>query len=231
MIRSLTPATLPVIPAFEALETESLRAMWNIGRLMTLKSGEVLLYQGDLIYSFYVVLSGGIRLVHYMEDGQVVCLKVYGSGDVFGLLAISGSYPHPTQVEVIQDCELIAIDGQDTRELLLHHPQMALTIIDLLTAHVHEGHDRVRHMAAKRVDKRLARSILKLCDKFGKITNGSTLINISLTQRDLAEFTGTTVETINRTLTQWEKQGWLSCAHKRIVIQDRAAIEAIAEST
>jgi CRP/FNR family transcriptional regulator len=229
LIRSGIPAQLPQISAFQHLDSTILSAMLSVARTLTLKAGEVLLYQGDYIHSFYILQSGGMRLLQYTEDGQCVALKVYGVGDVFGLLAISGSYPHPTQIEAIQESTLIGIDGQDARALMLDYPELALTIIDLLTAHVHEGHDRVRHMATKRVDRRLALTLLKMCDKFGKPLDGNILIDVPMTQRDLAEFSGTTVETINRTLTQWEKQGWLICSHKRLEICDLAALQVVAE--
>jgi len=230
LIRSGIPTQFPLVSAFQHLDSTILSAMLSVSRSLTLKAGEVLLYQGDYIHSFYLLQSGGMRLVSYTEDGQCIALKVYGEGDVFGLLAISGSYPHPTQIEAIQESTLIGIDGQDARALMLDYPQLALTIIDLLTAHVHEGHDRVRHMATKRIDRRLAQSLLKMCEKFGRLMGDNILIDIPMTQRDLAEFTGTTVETINRTLTQWEKQGWLICSHKRLEICDREALQAVIDA-
>jgi len=230
LIRSGIPTQFPLVSAFQHLDSTILSAMLSVSRSLTLKAGEVLLYQGDYIHSFYLLQSGGMRLVSYTEDGQCIALKVYGEGDVFGLLAISGSYPHPTQIEAIQESTLIGIDGQDARALMLDYPQLALTIIDLLTAHVHEGHDRVRHMGVKRVDRRLAQTLLKLSAKFGKQHGDYVRIGIPISQRDLAEYTGTTVETINRTLTAWEKQGWLRTAHKRIDILDRHALQTLAET-
>ncbi len=230
MIRMGIPAQLNHIPAFQHLDGAALTALLSLSRLQSLKVGDVLLYQGDLMQSFYIIQAGAVRLLHYTEDGQRMALKIYGTGDVFGLLAISGSYPHPTQIEAIQDSLIIAMDGQDARALLLDYPALALMVIDLLTAHVHEGHERVRHMGSRRVDQRLAQSLIILCAKFGKPNEQGILIDLSMTQRDLAEFTGTTVETINRTLTLWEKQGWLICSHKRLEILDHQALADLAEN-
>ncbi|MBE2271101.1 MAG: Crp/Fnr family transcriptional regulator [Anaerolinea sp.] len=230
MIRSAAPVQLSHVTAFQHLDGKVLHALLDVSRLHSLESGDVLLYQGDLIHSFYIVQSGGVRLANYDEDGGCITLKYYGAGDVFGLLAISGSYPHPTQIEAVQDSTIIAVDGADARQLMLAYPELALTVIDLLTAHVHEGHDRVRHMGVKRVDRRLAQTLLKLSAKFGKQHGDYVRIGIPISQRDLAEYTGTTVETINRTLTAWEKQGWLRTAHKRIDILDRHALQTLAET-
>jgi CRP-like cAMP-binding protein len=230
MIHSSTAAQIPYSPVFSHLDGEIVRAVLSLSHVTCLKAGEILLHQGDLIHSFYVIQSGGMRLVNYAEDGQCVALKVYGAGDVFGLLAISGSYPHPTQIESIHDTTLITIDGRDARALMIDFPELALTFIDLLIAHVHEGHDRVRQMATRRVDRRLAQSLLNLADKFGKPVGNHMRIDLAITQRDLAEFTGTTVETISRTLTQWEKQGWLISTHKRLELCDLAALRSVTET-
>ncbi len=230
MIQRDNITQLAQLSAFQPLGEKVLRAMLDASRAYFLKSGEVLLYQGDPVQSFYAVQSGGVRLVDYSADGQCVALKIYGPGDVFGLLAISGSYPNPTQIEAIHDAHLIGVDGQDARRLMLEYPELSLKIIDLLVAHVHEGHDRIRHMAAKRVDRRLAQSLMQLCVKFGKLENGVIDIDIPLTQRDLAELISATVETVNRTLTLWEKQGILLCSHKRVRVLDYDALAGIGES-
>jgi CRP-like cAMP-binding protein len=229
VIRCNNAVPLSQIPALQHLGDDVLVAMMRLARSYKLRAGEVLLYQGDIIQSFYVVQSGGVRLVDYNADGQCVTLKLYGQGDVFGLLAVSGSYPSLTQVEALHESCVIALDGQDVRKLMLESPALALTIVDLLTAHVHEGHERIRHMAAKRVDRRLAQSLLKLCEKFGAHEGDSVFIDLPLTQRDLAELISATVETVNRTLTMWEKQGMVRCAHKQVRVLNLKALADLAE--
>ncbi len=230
MIRQNHSADLQTVPALQHLELSILEALSSIARVYYLKPQEVILHQGDIIHSFYIVQQGGVRLVEYTPDGQGVSLKIYGPGDIFGLLAISGGYPHPAQIEAIHDSVVFAVDGQDTRRLIHSWPDFGLLVIDLLTAHVHEAHNRLRHMAAEKVDRRLARALLHLNKKFGRAEDGKISLDVPITQRDLAEFTGTTVETINRTLTQWSRQGLVVCSHKHIDILDCDGLTAIAEN-
>ncbi|NWG18594.1 MAG: Crp/Fnr family transcriptional regulator [Chloroflexi bacterium] len=219
-----------VPPLNARLSAPALDALSEIARTIYLGPQDILLGQCETIHAFYVIVEGGVRLVEYTPDGQSVALKIYGPGDLFGLLAVSGSYPHPAQIEAIHDSVLVAFDGQDARRLMSAYPEVALMVIDLLTEHVHHAHQRIRHMAAEKVDRRLARTLLHLCDKFGRADGRKISIDAPLSQRDLAEFTGTTVETINRTLTAWEKQGVVSCSHRHIDVLDRAALNGIAEN-
>ncbi|MBK8026721.1 MAG: Crp/Fnr family transcriptional regulator [Chloroflexi bacterium] len=218
------------IPSLRHLSGRALRAMTERACVCGLCDGDILVHQGDILRSIYFVESGGIRLISYSADGQAVALKIYGPGDVFGLLATSDPYPHPAQIEAIHDTVVIGIEGQEVRRLIAQFPEIALTIIDLFAAHVHEGHERVQHMATKRVDRRLAQCLLKFADKFGIQQDHCLELDVPLSQRDLAEFANTTVETINRTLAAWEKQGILTCSHKHIDILDQPALESIAEA-
>lgn len=230
MQRQLLQQDLGSLPVFQTFSVQLLEALRLNAQVYHLKPQETLLFQGDQIRSFYVILKGGIRLVEYGDSGPSVTLKIYGPGDIFGLLAISGSYPHPTQIEAIHDSTVLAFDGNTTRNLILEYPELGLAIIDMLNQHVHHAHRRIRHMAAERVDRRLARTLLHFCDKFGKENcSGSISIDVPLSQRDLAEFTATTVETINRTLTQWSKQGFIACSHKHIDVLNREALTTITQ--
>ncbi len=229
-----TPASsldLSTIPALRHLPTCTLAAMARIARQCSFRPKEVLVYQGTPIQNFFIVLSGALRLVEYGPTGQTVALKIYGPGDIFGLLAISGDFPHNAQVEAIHETLVASINGSDMRQTILEHPQLALTVIDLLTSHVHHAHYRIRDMAAKRVEQRLARALMHLAEKFGQTQGAITSIELPLSQRDLADYVATTVETINRTITTWERQEIVRCGHKHVDILDPQILSAISEDS
>jgi len=218
------------IPAFADLPECLVSEMAQMATAHTLKAGDVLLHQGESLEYFYAVRTGALNLINYTADGDAIALKLYGPGDLFGLLAISGVYLHPTAITGLTDSQLIGIHGQELRQLIARSTELGLIIIDLLTAHVHEGHARIRNMAARRVDERLAQFLLKLLDKFGQPTADSLLIDLPITQRELAGFINSTLETVNRTLTVWAKRGIVRIAHKRIEITNLPALKALAES-
>lgn len=209
---------------FPQLSNGTLNALEEIGRFHTLNPQEVLYYHGDMARSFYVVLEGAVRLVEYTHEGKTVNLKIYGRGDVFGLLAISGEYPHPSEINMITHTTIAAFDGEESRQLMMRHPEFALHIMDLLVSHVHHAHDRLRQMAAERVDQRLARTLIHLAEKFGNETADCISIDLPISQQEIAEFTGSTVETVNRVLGQWEKQGIIQRSRQHVDILDCAGL-------
>lgn len=227
-----TPAAiqaLSIIPVLRHLPDRTLQAMARTARICNFRPRDVIVYQGSPIQSLFIVIQGAARLVEYGPTGQTVALEIFGSGDIFGLLTVSGTYPHNAQIESIHETVIASINDSDARQLILDHPQLALTIIDLLTAHVHHAHYRIRDMAAKRVEQRLARAIIHLAEKFGQSHGSIISIELPLSQRDLADYISTTVETINRTLTTWERQEIVRSSHKHVDVLDQASLIAIAE--
>lgn len=220
-------ATIRRLPLFDGLDDASITALGTIARQHTLRTDETLFRQGDYARSFYAVAAGGVRLIEHTTEGKVVNLKVYGTGDIFGLLAVAGVFPHYAEIVAVTHSTIIAFDGEKTRHLMQRHPAIALRVIDFLVDHVHHAHDRIRQMAVEKAEQRLARALLHLCNKFGQTTANCQIL-VDFSQQDIAEFTGTTVETVNRMFKTWEKQGYIERRRLTIAVLDAAALGQIA---
>lgn len=230
MKRALTGVDLTPFSAFANVEAEAVRALERAAVVYTLKHREMLYRQGDIAHSLYFVQSGGLKLVEHTADGKQVTLKIFGAGDMFGLLAISGAFPQTSSAEAVDEAVVIGIGSPDIREVIRLYPLFGLRVIDLLVAHVHHAHGRIRTMMVERVEQRLARALLHYCDKFGLEKDGVISIDVTLSQQDLAQFCGTTVETINRTLKAWQEQGSLKLSRQHIDIIDRLTLQNIVDT-
>lgn len=220
---------LTVFPVFAALSASASAALAHIAMMQRLERGEFLYQQGEIASGFYLVAAGGVRLVETTYAGQDVHLKVYGAGDLFGLLAISGSYPHPSGAQAIDSSMVLRFPGEAVRTVIGQCPELGLVLVDLLVAHVHHAHGRIRQLAAERVERRLARALLHFAEKFGCPAGDAISIEVSLSQQDLADFIGTTVETVNRTLKLWEGRGIIRRARQHIDVFTPDALAQIAE--
>jgi CRP-like cAMP-binding protein len=92
-----------------------------------------------------------------------------------------------------------------------------------------EVQDRYRELATEKVERRIARTLLRLAAQSGRRVAEGVLIDIPLTRQDIAQMTGTTLFTVSRTLSEWERQGLLSVGRERVVIREPHALVKIAE--
>lgn len=231
MVETMIRTALANLNPLAALSQAALEALASSAKMYNLRTGEVLVRQGSEARSFYVLLSGGVRLVEYTDEGKAVSLKVYGAEDFFGLLALSGVFQHYANIEALDETCLLAFPAAQVRELMYDYPELALLVIDLLTAHVQQSHQRIRELAVERTERRLARAILHFYEKFGSIETEGLRINLSLSQKDIADFTGATLETVNRILRKWEGDELIQIARKQIIIVNAKELQNIANAT
>jgi CRP-like cAMP-binding protein len=68
---------------------------------------------------------------------------------------------------------------------------------------------RYLELRAERVEKRIARALLRIMKQSGRKTDEGILIDFRISRQDLADYTGTTLYTVSRMISNWEKKGWI----------------------
>jgi CRP-like cAMP-binding protein len=108
-------------------------------------------------------------------------------------------------------------------------PRIAINAIQILAERIREFQDRIRELATERVERRIARALLRLARQSGKKVSEGVLIDLPLTRQDLAEMSGTTLYTVSRTLSQWESQGLVYASREKVIIRYPHGLVMIAE--
>jgi CRP/FNR family cyclic AMP-dependent transcriptional regulator len=74
---------------------------------------------------------------------------------------------------------------------------------------------------------RLARTLLYLADQHGTQINEGVVIDLSLTQTDLADMTGATRVSINKALGRFRRSQWVKIEGRSVTILDSSALERL----
>ena len=119
--------------------------------------------------------------------------------------------------------------GSEASSLVEKHPKFGAHILRMMSGRVQEAHARMREMATERVERRVARALLRLAREAGKRTEAGIEIAMPLSRQDVAEMTGTTLYTVSRLLSAWEEEGLVDVGRQRIVIRTTARACQIAE--
>jgi CRP/FNR family transcriptional regulator len=89
---------------------------------------------------------------------------------------------------------------------------------------------RIAEVSGGRVETRFALLFLKLADKLGRPDGREVFIPLALTRQDLADLTGTTVETAIRVMSRWSKEDVVLTEHEGFRVKSRAALERLARA-
>lgn len=213
----------------EGLSEQAAEAVRLAAKTLSRRRGEAYFRQGDLATHVYAVISGRVKLVAVHPDGRSVIHRVVGPGEVFGGLAMLGEEHYPASAEVWEDCVALAWAGPQLRELALRYPEVALNLLRLAAARVRELQARVEELVAERVERRIARAVLRLVRQAGRRTGEGVVIDLPLSREDLANLTGTTLYTVSRVLSRWEERGIVAAGRQHLVVRAPHAFAEIAE--
>jgi CRP-like cAMP-binding protein len=217
------------VDLFQDLDESGLQAVARAGRTRRLAEDEFLYYQGDPATHLYVVLAGSLKLVQIDPEGRQVLLRYARPGEAFAILAVLGDMPFPTSAQSVEDSLVMGWDQGSMKELMLRYSTLAMRALEVLVRHTREFQDRIRELSTERVERRIARAVLRLARQSGRKIAEGVLIDLPVSRQDLAEMSGTTLFTVSRTLSQWEAQGLIKSGREKIIIVFPHGLVSIAE--
>lgn len=209
-------------------------------RQRRLERQEICFHQDEPATLLYLLTVGRVKLTQLTPDGRQVLLRFVEPGEVFGGIALFTREAYPVTAEAVDECHLLAWDGAAMQRLIQAEPKIAINVIQHLAGLVKSLQDRVRELATERVERRIARALLRLAAHAGQPATGARGAGptgeggdarpvIQISRQDLGELTGATLYTVSRTLSRWESEGLVVPGRERIEILDLRGLAAIAE--
>jgi CRP/FNR family transcriptional regulator, nitrogen oxide reductase regulator len=200
------------------------------GILRSVEGGGFYFMQGDPAVHAYVLVSGRVKMVQITPNGQQITLRIMTPGQTYGGIAIlkpQSGYPATAQAE--EDSTAMAWDTAHLRELAKTEPSISLNAMQLMHGYITELQERQQALVTGRVEQRIARILLKLAADSGKKVEDGVLINMPLTRQDVAEMSGTTLFTVSRTMSEWERNGLLKIGREQVIIREPHGLVKIAD--
>ena len=114
-------------------------------------------------------------------------------------------------------------------DLMNSHPPIAINAVRIIGHRLQEAQNRVRELATQRAERRVAHAVLRLVHQAGEKTAEGIVIGFPLRRKDIADIAGTTLDSVSRVLTAWEKLGWLKTLDRRIAVDGPSDLVRIAE--
>lgn len=220
---------LTKIELFHGLSDRDLETIYAESRELSFDADSFLFHQDDPAERIFILISGRVKLYQLADDGQQVMMHVMTPGMMFAAISLVKGALYPVSAEAAQTSRVIYWSQATLLALIEQFPQMALNAMKVLAGHVREFQNRYRELATERVERRLARTVLRLTSQTGRKIEEGVLLDLPLTRQDLAEMSGTTLFTVSRILTQWESQGLVLAGRERLVVRFPHGLVRIAE--
>jgi CRP-like cAMP-binding protein len=230
VINVMLTDVLKSTPVFRKLKPEDRERVAAVARLATYRRGELIFREGDPSDLFFMVATGRVKVFKMTPSGKDVILEIFGPGDPLGAVAVYEGFPFPASAVALEEVTCITIRKQDFFELLERYPTVVRGLLLGLTFRLVELTNRLADLTGGRVETRFARLFLKLSDESGRNERDGRFIAMPLSRQELADLTGTTIETAIRIMSRWGKDGIVRTEKEGFMLLDREALDALALS-
>jgi hypothetical protein len=124
-------------PLFAGLEGEELAALADIALQHAYEPGEIIFEENQPPHHLYVIVEGKVEVFRHVGSAERT-LAYLGEKECFGEMAILDDQPRSASVRAVDPTNVVKIDRESFRELILERPHMAFAIFKILSG-------RLRH--------------------------------------------------------------------------------------
>ena len=218
------------VPLFGGLDDAALKIAAVDARVVRAASGRSFFREGDAARFFFVLRRGRVKFTQVTPEGHEVILRLLGPGEPFGgVAAIEDNGTYPVTARAVEASEAYAWDGAKITALMHRYPSIAINAARMIARRLHELQRRHHELMTERVERRIARAVLRLAQHSGRRVDGGVQIDFPLSRQDLAQMTGTTLFTVSRTLRSWEDAGVIVTGRRRVTVAQPHKLARIAE--
>jgi CRP/FNR family cyclic AMP-dependent transcriptional regulator len=203
------PSADPLAP----LTPETLRAIAATGVVRSYPKNAILINEGDIGDSLYIVLAGRVKVYSSNPAGREVVIAFHGPGEYLGEMSLDGS-PRSASVLTLEPTTCALVTRASFREFILAHPDFALHLIEKLIQRVRLTTENVKSLALSDVYGRLVKLLLALAVE----QDGQLIVPEKLTQQDIAERVGASRDMISRLLKDLVAGGYLNVRDRTITV-------------
>jgi CRP/FNR family transcriptional regulator, cyclic AMP receptor protein len=208
------------------LDHDRLMELAAVTYLENFPRNRLIFQKGDPGDSMMAVVRGKVKICSHSIDGKELVLNIINQGGVFGEIALLDGETRSADAVALEDTDLLFLDRSKFLPLL-ETPEL-LNLITVLCKRLRQTSEHLEDTLFLEAPARLARSLLRLGETFGKPAGAGARIDIKLSQSQLGSIVGVSRESVNKHLGEWEEAGYISRASGVITLVDRDAIDDIA---
>ncbi|GAA4291746.1 Crp/Fnr family transcriptional regulator [Aestuariibaculum suncheonense] len=211
--------------SLKSLTKEELVRISGCKTSKTIKKGEVIFEEGDIVNGVFCIKDGICKLSKLSANGKDQIVKLVVKGDLLGQRSLVTEETANLSAVALNDMEVCFIPKSEIISDLSKNANFSMDVLKDMANDLRQADDIIVNMAQKSVRQRLAETLVYLYESFG--TNPDKTLSVILSREDYANIVGTAVESAIRVLSQFKKQGLISTSGKKIKIENLEGLKRV----
>ena len=181
--------------------------------------GKTIFYEGDACKGLYVVESGLIGVRRTDAEGERILIRLANPGDTLGYRPLLAEESHRGSAEVMQAAKVCFLPKIIVRRFLIGNPGLGAQFLLRTARELGVADERFFETVTLPARVRLINLLMGLREHCGHIVeNGSLLLDLPLTRRDIASMLGIRAESLSRVVREIESEGLANFSGNHVTI-------------
>jgi len=220
------PIPFHAIPVLALLRPEDRAALAPGCELSAFEKSAVIFAEGETADRIHFLVRGRVKIVKAGPDRDLI-IEVLGPGEPLGAVAVFERRPFPATAVALEPSSVLSVPEHRFFGVIEKNPEITRRLLAGLTLRLMTLNRRLADMTGS-VEYRCARLFETLAARIGQPREGGVFLPLPLSRQEIADLTGTTVETAIRIMSRWQKSGLVETDRKGFLIRDPAALREIA---
>ncbi len=217
---------LDSIPFFSVLEKEQLATLAHHMEYQIAPKHAMIYSERQPADYFYILSEGSIKIGTHHQDGREVIKQVLHPRMVFGEFALirENETHHNFAMALAPSTVYYRIRVDVFRQMMDKNPQLTMSVIALIGLKLRQTENQLESLIFKDARGRIIDFIRDNANQCGRQIGLETLMKHSLTQQDIANYTGTSRQTVTAVLNDLRKANKIYFTRSSILIRDLSAL-------
>ncbi|XTZ18063.1 Crp/Fnr family transcriptional regulator [Micromonospora echinospora] len=201
-------------------------ALLDLGVRRQVDAGQIVIHEGYRESHLVLLEDGLTKVTATLPEGRSALLALRVGGDLVGEMSALNDAPRSATVTTCRPTRYTVIRPDRFKLFLRDHPDAALELAAMVS-------DRLRWSNRRRVDftgylvrQRVARVVAEMCRTHGQQRRDGVVIDVQLTQPELATICGASEASIQKALRELRRAGLLDTDYRRITVRDLPGLRA-----
>ena len=215
------------VPLFSGVPTTKLDELARLLVSRDYRKNEIIFHRGDPGGALHIIETGQVKIVIQSQDGEELLVDILHEGNFFGELALLDGYPRTATALALRNTTTRMLGREQFLNFLKSSAEAAVGVSIALAERLRESDERLAEIVFFDLSVRLGRRLLRLARTYGHRSPEGIVLDIPLSQRELAAFVGATRQSVNKALSQWERDGIVRREGRSLILLDPQKLHQI----
>lgn len=217
-VAKLDESLLTGLPPFCRLTRPEIREILDLASSRRYDEGKEIFNEGHDAERFFLLLDGYLRVVRSTPGGDQIIVLHISPGQLFGIAPALQRTTYPATAIAAAESLALSWPTRLWSEFTGKYDGFATESYKTLGQRLGQIQETLTEMATQAVEKRVACALLRMVNQSGRKVDDGIEIAFPVTRQNISDMTGTTLHTVSRLLSSWEKAGIVRSTRKHIVV-------------